>query len=50
MDVATKHRLDILQSCSVLASHCVKDIKLGRVITFWTSVFAHRITSAQLVV
>ena len=50
MDVATKHRLDILQSCSVLASQLVRDIKLERVTAVWAQAFGLKITHAQPVV
>ena len=46
----TKPGLDVLQSCTDLASHGVKDIKLESLITVGASVFALKITSAQLVV
>ena len=47
---ATKPMLDILQCCSVLASHWVKDFELECVIVVWASVFALKTTHAQLVV
>ena len=47
---ATKHGLDILQSCSNLASHWVKDVVFESVIAVWASVFALKITHAQLAV
>ena len=45
-----KPGLDILQSCTDLASHGVKDIKLENLINVGASVFTLKITSAQLVV
>ena len=45
---ATKRGLDILQSCSGNASHWVKDVEFESVITVWASVFALKITHAQL--
>ena len=42
--------LDILQSCSGNASHWVKDVEFESVIAVWASVFALKITIAQLVV
>ena len=47
---ATKPRLDILQSCSVLASHWVKDIEFESMIAVIASVFALKIAHAELVV
>ena len=47
---ATKLGLDILQSCSILASHCVKDIEFESVIAVWVPVFALKFTHAQFVV
>ena len=46
---ATKPGFGILQSCSNLAPHWVKGIKLESVIAVWASVFAVKITHAQLV-
>ena len=37
---ATKIRLDIFQSCSVLSSHWVMDVEFESVIAVQTSVFA----------
>ena len=45
---ATKPGLDILQSCSVLASHWVKNVELESVIFVWASVFAPKFTHAKL--
>ena len=42
--------LDILQSCSVLVSHWVKDVEFESVIAGWASVFALKITHVQLLV
>ena len=47
---ATKPGLDILQSCRFLASDLVKDVVFERVNAVWASVFALKITHAQLVV
>ena len=47
---ATKPRLDILQSCSNLASYWDKYIELESVIAVWALVFARKITHAQRVV
>ena len=47
---ATKPGLDVLQSCSVLASNWVKDVEFDIVIAVWASVFALNVTHAQLVV
>ena len=47
---ATEPGLDILQSCSFLASYCVKDVEFESVIAVWASVFALKVTHAQLVV
>ena len=46
---ATKPGLDILQSCSDLASHWVEDIEFESLIDVWASVFTLKITHAQLV-
>ena len=43
-------KLDILQSYSVLAYLCVKDIYLESVIVIWTSVFALKIALTQFLV
>ena len=42
----TKPGLDILQSCSFLASHWVKDVEFESVIAVWASVFALKVTYA----
>ena len=42
--------IDILKSYSILASYWVKDFELESVISFRASVFALKITRAQLVV
>ena len=47
---ATKPGLDIIQSCSNLATHWVKDIKYESVIAVWASVFALKFSHAQVVV
>ena len=47
---ATKPEHDILQSCSVLASHWVMDVEFESVIAACASVFALKITYSQLVV
>ena len=47
---ATKPGLDILQSYRFLASHWVKDVESESMIAVWASVFALKITHAQLVV
>ena len=46
---ATKPVLDILQSCSLLASHWLKDVEFESMIAVWASVFALKIIHAQLV-
>ena len=45
----TKPELDILQSCSTYTSHWIEDVEFESVIAVWASVFALRITGAQLV-
>ena len=47
---ATKLGLDILQLCSNLVSHWVKDVVFETKISVWAKVFALKITHAQLVV
>ena len=47
---ATKPGLDILQSCSGHASRWVTDVEFESVIAVWASVFAAKITHAQIVV
>ena len=46
---ATKPGLDIIQSCSVLASHWVKDAEFESEIAVWASVLALKNTHTQLV-
>ena len=46
----TEPGLGILQSCSVLAFHKVKDVEFESLTAVWASVFAHKIIHAQLVV
>ena len=46
----TEPRLDIHKLCSDHAFHWAKDIEFESVIAVWVSVFALKITHAQLVV
>ena len=48
MGKATKSGRDTIQSCSVLASHWVKDIEFESVVAVWASVFTLEITHVQL--
>ena len=47
---ATAPGLDILQSCSGYASHLVEDIELESLIAVKASIFALKITNADLLV
>ena len=47
---ATKAGLYILQSCSIFASHSVKDVEIESVIAVLASIFALKIGHVQLVV
>ena len=47
---ATKPGLDVLQLCSGHASHWVEDVEFESMTDVWASVFALKITHAQIVV
>ena len=47
---ASKSGLNILQSCSGTCFNWIKDFKFENVIYVWASVFALKITHAQLLV
>ena len=46
----TKPGIDILQSCSVLTFHWVRDVEFKCVIAVWASVFALKSTHGQALV